>query len=159
MSTSAAEPDRSGWFLLAAAVCLLVLPSLVFIGVALTYGLTWSDTTSALYEQYRAERTNLAMITLLGLAPLLLPALMFLIQRLWFKSWRGIRACLLGGVIPIILISILTQMSFWPDFLPERKFQGFPHGLEFVIGPLVFAPPASIAGMLLTGLLAPRFRQ
>lgn len=43
------------------------------------------------------------------------------------------------GVVTL-LVCLFVNLEFWPKFLPARQFLGFPHGLEFVIGPLFFAP-------------------
>ncbi|NNE09207.1 MAG: hypothetical protein HKN20_11655, partial [Gemmatimonadetes bacterium] len=40
------------------------------------------------------------------------------------------------------------NFDFWPAFLPSRVYPGFPHGLEFIIGPGVFAPIGMLLGVL-----------
>ncbi|MCA9752021.1 MAG: hypothetical protein KC591_07505, partial [Gemmatimonadetes bacterium] len=52
-----------------------------------------------------------------------------------------------GGLVPIVVVLAWASFQFWPKFLPSRVYPGFPHGLEFVIAPLVFAPIGMVLGL------------
>ena len=60
-----------------------------------------------------------------------------------------------GGSIPIIAVLFWANAEFWTDFLPSRVYPGFPHGLELVLGPGLYAPIGMIAGVILA-LVIPR---
>jgi hypothetical protein len=140
--------------LLIVAVALLVLPPLLFLGSALYRGMGLADGTSALLEQYSAERTNLVVITLLGLLPLLLVTLLLGIRRMLFKTWDDAGLYALCSSLPIVLVTVFVHLEYWPSWLPARQFLGFPHGLEFVIGPFVFAPVGVLLGFVTAWLIA-----
>jgi hypothetical protein len=144
---------RAAPVLLIVAVALLVLPPLLFLGSALYRGMGLADGTSALLEQYSAERTNLLVITLLGLLPLLLVTLLLGIRRMLFKTWDGAGPYALCSSLPIVLVTVFVHLEYWPSWLPARQFLGFPHGLEFVIGPFVFAPVGVLLGYVTAWLI------
>ncbi len=139
----------------AASAALVVLPPLLFLGSALFEGMGFGGGSTALAEQYVVERSNLVVITLLGLVPMLLIMLLLGIRRAIRKTWDGSGTYALAASLPVVLVTIYVHLEYWPSYLPARQFLGFPHGLEFVIGPLFFAP----AGILLGFLVAWIFRK
>jgi hypothetical protein len=134
--------------LLASAVSLLLIPSVIFVSAGVSEGMSLSQTFAALVEQFSADRNNLGTISALGLLPWALLALFLGIVRRVTRSSAGLTAYAVGGAIPIIVVIAFVNLEFWPAFLPARVFLGFPHGLEFVIGPLFFAPVGIGVGFL-----------
>ncbi len=134
-------------------VIALAIPPTVFLAVALQAGLTPGETLSALAEQYRASRQNLLIVGLPGLFPIaLLAAVCWLVGR--FVPRAPPRSALaFGGLLPILAVSLWAHLKFWPLFLPARTYPGFPHGLELIIGPLIFAPILMLGGLLVAGLV------
>ena len=131
----------------------LLIPPLVFAICALGDGLSLSEMLSAMLEQYQARRQNLLITGLTGLFPVLL-----LQGILWLYSRRGgnpevRRMMTWAGYVPIILILIWVNFEFWPVFFPARTYPGFPHGLEFVIGPFLYAPGLMLVGVVSAWLL------
>jgi hypothetical protein len=59
----------------------------------------------------------------------------------------------LGGAVPIMLVTAFVNYEFWPRYVPSRAFLGFPHGLEFVIGPLFFAPVGVLIWLIVVWIL------
>lgn len=112
---------------------------------------------TALTGQYTAERTNLLVISLLGLALLLIP-LLLLLRRWIAKQSSNSASYALTSAVPVVLVAVLVNFDYWPSFLPERQFLGFPHGLEIIIGPFVFAPVGVLLGFLLARLWNRRVR-
>lgn len=139
--------------LAASAVLLLIIPALVFIVSGLIRGMDASTVSSALGEQYTADKTNLFVVSLLGLLPLLLTALLLGVRKLVRKTWDGSAAYAWGGVVPAVAVALFVNMEYWPKYLPARQFLGFPHGLEFVMGPFVFAPIGVLLGFLFVWFL------
>ncbi|MEO1087990.1 MAG: hypothetical protein AAFY88_27475 [Acidobacteriota bacterium] len=126
----------------------LALPPTVFLATALGSGLDLGASLAALVAQYGAERLNLGVVTGLGLAPVLLLGLC-----LWLLGRFGIKRGSLGvfaasGLVPIVAVILWAHLDYWPHFLPDRRSPGFPHGLELIIGPLVFAPVGMAVGLL-----------
>ena len=126
----------------------LLIPPVVFAICALAEGMSTTEMWFALTEQYTAERTNLLVCGLLGLFPILL-----LLLGLWiYRRSRGTNGVisLMGwcGLIPILLVLVWVNFEYWPSFLPSRTYPGFPHGLEFILGPGFFAPIGMGAGMV-----------
>ena len=136
-----------GRILLASALLVLAIPPLVFIVVALTSAMTPVETADALATQYVAPRVNLAVCSGLGLAPLLLLALLLWIRRRRRPAEEGPPLYAIGGALPILAVTIFVNVEYWTAFLPNRTFLGFPHGLEFIIGPAIFAPIGMLAGL------------
>ena len=139
--------------LLVSALLLLALPPLIFILVALTSGMALPETAGALAAQYRASRVNLAVCTALGLAPLLLLAIVLWIRRRRRPSADGPPLYAIGGSLPIVAVAIFVNFEYWTAYLPNRTFPGFPHGLEFIIGPGVFAPVGMLAGLVVVAVI------
>ncbi|HNP62364.1 MAG TPA: hypothetical protein PKH39_00435 [Woeseiaceae bacterium] len=130
------------------AVALLIIPVFVFIASGLIRGMDLPAIIPAIGEQYLAEKNNLFIVSILGLLPLLLVGLLLLIRKFIRKTWSGSVAYALGGVIPVLLVAVFVNLEFWPKYLPARQFLGFPHGLEFIIGPFAFAPIGILFGFL-----------
>lgn len=124
-----------------------IIPTGVFFICALLADLTVAASLRATVEQFSYERNHLWGIGLLGILPVvLLTGLGWLIGR-WLEPLRT-RLIAQAGLVGIALILVWINFEFWPGYLPERAFRGFPHGLEFVIGPLYFAPGAMLLFML-----------
>ncbi len=139
---------RIGKLILLSLSIAVLLPPLIFLIAALASGLSLPESLQACIEQSVAERQNLAVSAALGCAPiLLLGAILGIYQRL---SGNAERAALLGtgGLIPILLVLAWANYSFWSIFLPERVYPGFPHGLELVLGPLIYAPAGMLIGLV-----------
>jgi hypothetical protein len=126
-----------------------LVPSIVFVVVALANNM---DALGALAEQFTAERHNLLGISLLALLPCVLLALLVGIGGRFARrpNWP---LYALGGAVPIVLVTAFVNYEFWPRYLPSRAFLGFPHGLEFVIGPLFFAPIGVLVGFSVVWIL------
>jgi hypothetical protein len=133
--------------LLASALLLLAIPPFVFVLVGLTSGMSPADTAGALSAQYGAESVNLAVCSGLGLVPLLLLAGVLWIRRRLRPSAEGPLLYAIGGALPILAVAVFVNVEYWTAFLPDRTFLGFPHGLEFIIGPGIFAPIGMLAGL------------
>lgn len=133
---------------------ILLVPPLVFFVVALSSDMSWSESISALTEQYHSRKQNLLVVGLVACLPLLLlPLVLWLHGRAGGK--RPMRRILAwSGYLPVWLVTAWVNFEYWTDFLPARTFLGFPHGLEFVIGPLFFAPVGMAACMLVAWLVA-----
>jgi hypothetical protein len=143
--------------LLLGAVAALLIPPLVFLIAALGGGLDPATALGALIEQYQAPRQNLFVVALPALFPLALLALALWVARR-IDVARGSRPALaLWGLVPILAVLVWVNFQFWPIFLPSRTYPGFPHGLEFVIGPGLFAPVGMLVG-LVAGWMALRPR-
>jgi hypothetical protein len=118
-----------------------LIPVVVFVLSALFAGMSLVESLRAVATQFRAERHPLLGAGILGTGPvLLLTVLGWLLARKLDKV--RVRGIAQAGLVGIALILLSVNVEFWPGYLPERAFHGLPHGLEFVIGPLFFAPPA-----------------
>lgn len=135
-------------FFLVAVVVLLLIPPVVFTIVALSKGMAVGAIPGLLIEQYASKRQNLFVCGAISIAPLLaLLVVGWLYRR--FRGTGGTQHLMMwGGLIPIVLVQIWVNFDFWPAFLPSRVYPGFPHGLEFIIGPGVFAPIGMLLGVL-----------
>ena len=125
----------------------LAIPPVVFALCALDAGLAWPDAVTATLEQFQADRQNLLVCGAAGLVPVVL-----LLAALWLHKRAGgplriRRAMGWSGLVAILLVLVWVNLQFWPLFLPDRTYPGFPHGLEFIIGPGFFAPVAMLIGM------------
>ena len=143
----------------ATSAALIILPPLLFLGSALFEGMGFEGGGTALAEQYIAERSNLIVITLLGLAPILLIIFLLGIRRAIRKTWDGSGTYALAGALPVVAVTVFVHLEYWPSYLPARQFLGFPHGLEFVIGPLIFAPVGILLGFLVAWILRKQVAQ
>ena len=127
-------------------VVTLAIPPLVFTASGLAAGMGIGATVSALVGQYTVHRQNLLLVSLPSLAPIGL-----LLLLVWlYKRRVGPAAAwpvAVGGMLGILAVTVWINTMFWPHFLPSRTHPGFPHGLEFVIGPIFFAPITILLGM------------
>lgn len=139
--------------LASSAILLMVIPPMVFIATALHRGMGVAGTLSAVGEQYAADKLNLLVVSLLGLLPLILTAILIVGRKLLRKSPVGSTAYAWGGCIPVVVVAVFVNFEYWPSYLPARQFLGFPHGLEFVIGPFVFAPIGALLGFLVARMV------
>lgn len=138
------------------AISLMIIPAVVFVGTALLSGMGISGTVAAVSDQYTAGKVNLLVVSLVGLIPLLLIAILVFVRKLMRKPQDGTVAYTWSGVIPVLVVALFVNLEYWPSYLPARQFLGFPHGLEFVIGPLVFAPVGILIGFLAVFLIRRR---
>lgn len=136
-----------GRVLLVSGLLLLALPPFIFVTVAMSSGMTAGDTVQALAAQYAAARVNLAVCSGLGLVPLLLLAVVLWIRRRRRPPADGPPLYAIGGALPILAVAAFVNIEYWTAYLPDRVFLGFPHGLEFIIGPGLFAPIGMLAGL------------
>jgi len=135
------------------AIVLVLVTPLVFMAVGMTAGWSFAEAISALGTQVEPYDPNIFLVSLIGLLPLILLALVIWISFLISKRTMRTAAYVLGGAIPIVAVMLFVNLEYWPAYLPDRTFLGFPHGLEFVIGPLVFAPIAALVGLIFTRLV------
>lgn len=143
--TSHAPSSLPVFFLI--GLCLLLIPPVVFGVVGLAKGMGLVGTAGAVVAQYGVRRLNLFTTAILSFLPLVVLAIVvWIIGR--FTSMKASRRSLaMGGGVAILLVMIWVNFEFWPTFLPDRVAPGFPHGLEFVIGPIYFAPVAMLVGV------------
>tara|TARA_R110002049_G_scaffold54869_10_gene152359 strand:- start:1987 stop:2472 length:486 start_codon:yes stop_codon:yes gene_type:complete len=127
----------------------LVIPALVFLLVGLIEGMSANELLGALRAQYVSGKQNLLVLGLVGCLPLALLALVVWILGRIKRISTSRRRFSMGGAFAILLVLLWVNFEYWPTFLPHRTYAGFPHGLEFVIGPFVFAPVAMVFGLLL----------
>ena len=134
--------------LLAGAAMAVLIPPLVFLAAGVQHGMAAGDIASALVDQFGARRQNLTVVCLLGLVPLgVLSVVLWLARRLRWHRLTGTQAAA-AGVLPVLLVLAWANIEFWPVFLPERVYPGFPHGLELVLGPGFYAPIALCLGLM-----------
>jgi len=142
--------------LLVATATLLIIPPVVFAAVALHSGMSIGDALAALTEQYQASRLNLLVTSLVGLFPMLLLLVFLGVRRLLKKPPQANVMYAIAGVLPPVLVTVFIHFEFWPTFLPGRTYPGFPHGLEFIIGPAVFAPVGMLIALVFAWLFVRR---
>ncbi|NNE10219.1 MAG: hypothetical protein HKN20_16790, partial [Gemmatimonadetes bacterium] len=134
-------------FFLIAAIILLLIPPVVFAIVALSKGMAAGAIPGLIVEQYQARRQNLFVCGAISVAPLLALLVVGWIYARFRGAAQTRHLMMWGGLIPIVLVQIRVNFDFWPAFLPSRVYPGFPHGLEFIIGPGVFAPIGMLLGV------------
>ena len=133
--------------LLSGIATALLIPPVVFCIAGLGDGMSVGAVLSACSDQYGARRQNLGVVALLGLFPIaLLAGTLWLARRLRWLRLANVPAAL-SGMLPVLLVLVWTNVEFWPIFLPERVYPGFPHGLEFVLGPGFYGPAAMALGL------------
>ena len=125
----------------------LLIPLAVFSICALAEGLSFVETLIAASEQVTSGRQNLLICGMVGLFPVLLLLIGLWIHRRLGGNEQTRNVMAWSGLIPILCVLIWVNVQFWPLFLPSRTYPGFPHGLEFIIGPIFFAPVAMLFGM------------
>ncbi|MEX1256729.1 MAG: hypothetical protein WEG36_03820 [Gemmatimonadota bacterium] len=141
-------------FVLAALLAPVLLPAVVYFVAAFASGLGPVGSVEALLEQSFGGRPSPVTTGLLGLFPaLLLLGGIFLARRLWPQA-EWIQAAGWGGLGALLIVLAWANFEVWPLFLPGRSFPGFPHGIELVIGPLIFGPVAILVGAAFLGILA-----
>lgn len=118
----------------------LIIPTVIFSGCALAAGLSPAETGAAVLDQFAAKRLNLVVSGLPGFFPILLLVGVLAAYRRYGKSQRTRALMGWGGLLAILTVLVWVNLQFWPLFFPGRTSPGFPHGLEFIIGPVFFAP-------------------
>jgi len=134
-------------FIVAALVGPFVVAGLVFVVVGLSVGMGVGGTWTALAELSMGRRQNPFLSAVVGLFPMLLLLAVLALGSRWWPSAGWGPAAAWGGLAAILLVLGWAHTQFWPLFLPHRVYPGFPHGLELVIAPLFFAPPAAALGV------------
>ncbi len=124
-----------------------MIPPVVFSACGLLAGMGLGGTLDALAAQYGADRLNLLVLGFVGTIPVLFLTVALGVYRR-FGSAGPIGAMALAGISLVLLLLTWAHGSYWPSFLPERVAPMWPHGIEFVVVPLFFAPIAAVAGML-----------
>ena len=153
MSAPPSSSRSAGPVLLLTGFVLLLIPPFVFAGVGLAEGMGPRGTLRGVLAQYGTRRLNLFTVALPSLLPLLLLALVVFLLRRFTAMTASPRSLARGGALAIVAVMVWINLEFWPVFLPERRSPGFPHGLEFVIGPLYFAPVAMLVGVGISAFL------
>lgn len=141
---------------LAAVVGIVALPAAVFALTALISGMSAAETVAALAEQYRERDPNLLLTGLVGLFPVLLLGAVLWLHRIFRGSAERRAALALGGFVPIAAVLLWANIAYWPDYLPDRVQPGFPHGLELVTGPGLYAPAGMLLGLLVAAIVSRR---
>lgn len=137
------------------ALVALLIPPLVFCLAGLGEGMGIGEVVTACVEQFFAERQNLGVAAGLGLFPISLTALLLWIGRRIRRGWGSNLNVAVAALIPVLLVLAWANSEFWPIFLPDRVYPGFPHGLELVLGPLFYAPVAMLIGLITGAILLP----
>lgn len=159
MSTSLLKPAQEGpWLCIGKVLALgllltFVIPLLSFFVCGVRNGMGLGESAQALAVQLTQPRHNPALSAIPALLPL--PALGIV---LWVLSRYRPEANLLHyGVAALgglALIQLWVNWSFWDIYLPQRVYPGFPHGLEFIIGPIFFSPLAMVLCLVGVALVA-----
>ena len=148
--------NKPFWILLIMADLVFFAAPIVFILAAFANGMGIGSTIEALTAQYSADRTNLLVISLLALAPMVLLTLILWIGRRFGKFAESGGTVALGGSLAILIVTVFVNLEYWPKFLPARTFLSWPHGIEFLLGPVIAAPVAMLIGMIIGKLAARR---
>lgn len=144
------------WIMLIMADLVFFAAPLTFLLTALASGMGIGETLDALVDQFTAKRVNLLVVSVVALAPMLLLALILWIGRRFGKFENSVGMMALGGSFAILLVTIFVNLQYWPKFLPARAFLGWPHGIEFLLGPVFVAPIAMLIGMVVGAIAARR---
>ena len=134
------------FFALSVVLALLVPPA-VFSACALLAGMGVGGTAAAVTAQYGADRLNLLVLGVVGAIPFAFLALVLALYRR-FGSTEPVREMAVGGGLIVLVLLAWAHGTYWPSFLPERAAPMWPHGIEFVVVPLFFAPAGAVAGMV-----------
>lgn len=158
MSVPPADPTPSSkafsllGFFGVSALTAAAVPPFVFVVCALLAGMGVDGALDATVAQYRVDRLNLLMLGVLGVIPFaLLTAALLAFRR--FGAKEPVAAMAVGGWTIVTLLLLWAHGSYWPSFLPDRVAPMWPHGIEFVIVPLFFAPVGAAVGMVVGGLV------
>lgn len=119
----------------------------VFGAVGLSSEMGVGGTWTALVEQSLARRHNPLLAGALGLVPVLFLLGILALGPRWLPAVGWGPAAGWSGLAAVALVLGWAHAQFWPLFLPDRVYPGFPHGLELIIAPLVFAPLAAALGV------------
>ncbi|MCB9914882.1 MAG: hypothetical protein H6828_06985 [Planctomycetes bacterium] len=130
-----------------------LVPPAVFVIVGARAGMGAGGALAACAEQYVAARTNLALLGLVGCVPLVLLGMLLRLARRALDDPARRAAVAWSGVLPALAVQVWAHASYWRLFLPEREPPPFPHGLEFVLTPMMHAPVAMLVCVTLTWLL------
>lgn len=145
------NPGGAKIILLYGLILSFLIPVLCFFAAALINGLDVVEAIQALLEQCSQKRQN----PLLSAIPALLPLLLFALL-IWARERRNplmpSQRYAKAGLLAAALVQLWVNWDFWDLFLPHRQYPGFPHGLEFIIGPLFFSPVAIAAAVLIAAL-------
>ncbi|MEM7417992.1 MAG: hypothetical protein AAF389_21060 [Gemmatimonadota bacterium] len=147
-------PDNSVRVLrvLGAGVCISVLiPPVVFLAVGLGSGMG-AEAWGALVDQYRTDRLNLGVLGAVGVIPFLALVVLLALHRRFADPAPGRSMAVAGGVV-IAALLVWAHATYWPSFLPDQVAPSWPHGIEFVVVPLFFAPVGAVVGMIAGYLL------
>ncbi|MCR9262197.1 MAG: hypothetical protein NXH95_20980 [Pseudomonadaceae bacterium] len=134
----------------------LLIPPVVFVVVALGSGLSVVETLMAVVEQFTSRKQNLFVVGALSLLPVVLMVLVIWLVRKFKHGSVDARTLTIGGAAGILAVDIWINFEYWPTFLPQMTYAGFPHGLEFVLGPFFFAPIAMVIGMVIAAVVTRR---
>ena len=134
-------------FLALSVVVALLVPPAVFSACGILAGMGIGGTVGALAAQYGTDRLNLLVLGLVGAIPFAFLTLVLVLYRR-FGSAEPVRAMAMGGGLVVVVLLAWAHGSYWPSFLPEGVAPMWPHGIEFVVVPLFFAPVGALAGML-----------
>lgn len=147
MSSPAERPAFSlRSFASVALLATFAVPFLVFLAAGLAGGMSPAAVVGALADQCTQPRQNPLITALSGWVPVVVLLLALRITRR--AGPAASRAMARGGLVAIVAVLAWANFEFWPKFLPSRVYPGFPHGLELVMGPVIFAPIAMALGML-----------
>lgn len=139
------RPVRMWVVLLSGVGTALLVPPFAFLLIALMEGMGVGGSLSAMIEQYQTDRLNLGVLGLTGVIPFaLLVVVLAIVKR--FAGPDHLRGIATGAGTIIALLLVWSHWTFWPGFLPDRVYPGWPHGIEFVIVPLFFAPVGALFG-------------
>ncbi|MEM0911612.1 MAG: hypothetical protein AAGJ37_11585 [Pseudomonadota bacterium] len=103
---------------------------------------------SSLIAQYQQMKRNPFFTSLLSVFPFILLAVLVVIAQKRKTSAEKCYVVMVCGALAIFVIMFWINLVYWPNFLPDVPYPGFPHGLELVIAPLFFAPVGMLIGVL-----------
>lgn len=131
----------------------LIVPPVAFFFCSLAAGMAIPETLAAVGEQYATRRQNLLLSALPGFFPVMLLHLVLFIMRRRHVPSPTRQRMAWTGLATIAAVLIWVNLQFWPLFLPDRVYPGFPHGLEFIIGPFLFAPGLMLVTLASTWMI------
>ena len=143
-------------FTVTALVSPLVVPAAVFLAVGVASGMGVGGAVDAFVQQSGERRQNPMVTGALGLFPVLLLGGGLAVGARLSRRRGWVRPAAWSGLAAILAVLGWANFEFWPDFLPERVYPGFPHGLELVIAPVFFAPVAAAMAVFMAVMLSRR---